>query len=88
MKGPYNQQHFRSNKLTARSVKKGLLIEAISLNIVHLSFFFFFFFADEANAFIKANEQRGKTLETTYEHVREQDLNDIEALVRIRKGSL
>lgn len=42
-------------------------------------------FADEANAFIKANEQRGKTLETTYEHVREQDLNDIEGLVRRRK---
>ena len=41
-------------------------------------------FADEANAFIKANDQRGKTLELTYEHVREQDLNDIEALVRKR----
>lgn len=85
MEGPYNQQHFSSNKLTAGSVKKSLLIEGISLNRVHLSFFFF---ADEANAFIKANEQRGKTLETTYEHVREQDLNDIEALVRIRKASL
>lgn len=42
--------------------------------------------SNEANAFIKANEQRGKTLETTYEHVREQDLNDIEATVRRRKG--
>jgi len=42
--------------------------------------------SNEANAFIKANEQRGKTLETTYEHVREQDLNDIEAIVRRRKG--
>lgn len=41
--------------------------------------------SNEANAFIKANEQRGKTLETTYEHVREQDLNDIEGLVRRRK---
>lgn len=49
-------------------------------------------FADEANAFIKANEQRGKTLEITYEHVREQDLNDIEAWVKrrneIRKRTL
>lgn len=40
--------------------------------------------SNEANAFIKANEQRGKTLETTYEHVREQDLNDIEAWVNRR----
>lgn len=40
--------------------------------------------SNEANAFIKANDQRGKTLELTYEHVREQDLNDIEALVRKR----
>lgn len=39
---------------------------------------------DEANAFLKANEQRGKALETTYEHIREQDLNDLEALVKRR----
>ena len=43
-----------------------------------------FFFSDEANAFLKANEQRGKALETTYEQIREQDLNDLEALVKRR----
>ncbi|PFX21784.1 hypothetical protein AWC38_SpisGene13700 [Stylophora pistillata] len=40
--------------------------------------------SNEANTFLKANEQRGKQLETTYEHIREQDLDDIEALVRRR----
>ncbi|KAJ7390736.1 hypothetical protein OS493_022819 [Desmophyllum pertusum] len=40
--------------------------------------------SNEANAFLKANEQRGKVLETTYEHIREQDLNDIEAFVKRR----
>lgn len=40
--------------------------------------------SNEASAFLKANEQRGKQLETTYEHLREQDLDDIEALVRRR----
>ncbi|XP_078355218.1 uncharacterized protein LOC144639801 [Oculina patagonica] len=40
--------------------------------------------SNEANAFLKANEQRGKALETTYEHIREQDLNDLEALVKRR----
>lgn len=43
-----------------------------------------FFVSDEANAFLKANEQRGKALETTYEQIREQDLNDLEALVKRR----
>jgi len=41
--------------------------------------------SNEANAFLKANEQRGKELETTYEQIREQDLNDLEALVKRRK---
>lgn len=40
--------------------------------------------SNEANAFLKANEQRGKALETTYEQIREQDLNDLEALVKRR----
>lgn len=41
--------------------------------------------SNEANAFLKANEQRGKALETTYEQIREQDLDDLEALVKRRK---
>lgn len=45
----------------------------------------FFFVSDEANVFLKANEQRGKALETTYEQIREQDLDDLEALVKRRK---
>lgn len=40
--------------------------------------------SNEANAFLKANEQKGKALETIYEHIREQDLNDIEVLVKRR----
>jgi len=50
-----------------------------------IEFLCHFFVSDEANAFLKANEQRGKELETTYEQIREQDLNDLEALVKRRK---
>jgi len=52
---------------------------------VSIEFLCHFFVSDEANAFLKANEQRGKELETTYEQIREQDLNDLEALVKRRK---
>ena len=67
-----------SNSVEHFRFSHGLLIFNVSVEaLCH-------FFSDEANAFLKANEQRGKALETTYEQIREQDLNDLEALVKRR----